>query len=153
MAALKTEIAAMGTRLDLSDGEKTALGRKVQQLNKRLNTPGPPPPPPSEPAEPAEPPPPAIDPVVIDFLRASVQQVSDRMAELDGRITSISTELANQINELSGEIDGLGGDNAPSGETVEVLRDAQVKLANEQARYQISFRQDLAEIADRLKGD
>ena len=31
------------------------------------------------------------------------------------------------------------------------IRDAQARLANEQARYQIAFREDLAEIADRLR--
>ena len=31
------------------------------------------------------------------------------------------------------------------------MRDAQVKLANEQARYQIAFRQDIADLAERLK--
>jgi hypothetical protein len=33
---------------------------------------------------------------------------------------------------------------------VEALRATQVRLANEQARYEITFRQDLAELADRL---
>ena len=32
-----------------------------------------------------------------------------------------------------------------------VLRDGQVRLAAEQARYQIAFRQDLARLADQLK--
>ena len=142
MEAIKRDIAAMGTRLDVSDGEKVALGGKVQKLTQKFESPPPPPP---------EPPPPAIDPAEIDLLRARMQRIADRIDELDGRITSISTELANQINELSGEIDSLGGE-APTDEVVDALRGAQVKLANEQARYQIAFRQDLAEIAERLEG-
>jgi hypothetical protein len=34
---------------------------------------------------------------------------------------------------------------------VDHLRDAQTKLANEQVRYQIALREDLAELARRLK--
>jgi hypothetical protein len=80
-----------------------------------------------------------------------MQRIGERIDEVDGRITSISTELANQITELSGELDGLGGKEAPTDEIVDELRDAQLRLAGEQARYQIAFRQDLADLADRLK--
>lgn len=86
----------------------------------------------------------------IGAVSAQVQRITDRIDQLDTRITSISTELANQITELSGEIDQRG-DAEPASEVVEQLRDAQVKLANEQARYQIAFRQDLANLADFLK--
>jgi hypothetical protein len=36
-------------------------------------------------------------------------------------------------------------------ELLEQLRDAQARLANEQARYQIAFRDDLARLAETLK--
>ena len=42
-------------------------------------------------------------------------------------------------------------DDTPASEVVDHLRDTQAKLANEQARYQIAFRQDLAELANLLK--
>lgn len=86
----------------------------------------------------------------IGTVSAQVQQITDRIDQLDARITSISTELANQITELSGELDQRGS-GEPATDVVEHLRDAQVKLANEQARYQIAFRQDLANLADFLK--
>lgn len=86
----------------------------------------------------------------IGTVSAQVQRITDRIDQLDARITSISTELANQITELSGELDQRGS-GEPMTDVVEHLRDAQVKLANEQARYQIAFRQDLAHLADFLK--
>jgi hypothetical protein len=66
----------------------------------------------------------------------------------------VSTELANQLTELGKDIDALG--NRPSGDTIDpealaAVRDGQVKLANEQARYQIAFREDLARLAHELK--
>jgi hypothetical protein len=38
-----------------------------------------------------------------------------------------------------------------SDEVVAALRSGQVKLANEQARYEIAFRQDLATLAESLR--
>ena len=49
-------------------------------------------------------------------------------------MTAVSTELANQLTELGHDIDGT--------------HEGQVKLANEQARYQIAFREDLARLAE-----
>jgi len=59
--------------------------------------------------------------------------------------------LANQITEMSGELESLGANEPATDEIVDELRDAQTRLAGEQARYQIAFRQDLAQLADRLK--
>lgn len=81
---------------------------------------------------------------------------------LDHRLTGISTELANQLAELSGEIDEVGTrtpSSAPppadsSGETdeaISALRSTQIRLAAEQARYEIAFREDLAALADQLR--
>ncbi len=86
----------------------------------------------------------------VDIVTAQMQTISARIDQLDARITSISNELANQITELSGDIEGLGG-SEPDVDLVGQLRDTQAKLANEQARYQIAFRQDLANLADYLK--
>jgi DNA repair exonuclease SbcCD ATPase subunit len=83
--------------------------------------------------------------------------VREHMALLDQRLTNVSTELANQISELGSDIDGLGQrvpeivDGSVSDEVVEALRGGQVKLANEQARYEIAFRQDLAALAEQLR--
>jgi predicted nucleic acid-binding Zn-ribbon protein len=85
------------------------------------------------------------------MMRARVQRLSDRLDQIDERITSISTELANQLTELSGDVEALAGNHPPSDGVVTEIRDAQERLANEQARYQIAFRQDLAELAERLR--
>ncbi len=89
-------------------------------------------------------------------------QAKDQMAALDERISNVSTELANQLGELSIDIDALAksqahaaekvvGEQPVSAEVIEQLHTAQVRLANEQARYEIAFRQDLAALADQLK--
>ena len=83
--------------------------------------------------------------------------VREHMALLDQRLTNVSTELANQLSELGRDIDGLGqripevADGTVSDEVVDALRGGQVKLANEQARYEISFREDLAALAEQLR--
>ena len=143
--AIKADIAAMAARLDRADADKDELGSRVHSLTSRLDTPTPPPPPPPEPAKPA------ITDADLDILRARVQRLSDRLDAVDARITSISTELANQLTELSGDVESLAKEHPPTDDIVMEIRDAQVKLANEQARYQIAFRDDLADLAERLK--
>ena len=86
----------------------------------------------------------------VDELSTGVYTLTSRLEQLDARMTSISNELANQITELSSDIESLNG-HQPASELVDQLRDTQIKLANEQARYQIAFRQDLANLADFLK--
>src|SRR5215207_5930355 len=158
-----------------ADTDEHELGSKVQGIVSRLDTPIAPPPGP-----PPEPPKPAVTEADINMLQARLQRLNDRIDAIDARITSISTELANQINELAGEVGTLTvANNQPAwnetdqdndvaadaaaqaaaaaalagvAEAIAVeIRDAQVKLANEQARYQIAFRHDLAELAERLK--
>ncbi len=111
-------------------------------------------------------PPPSAPPRLLDAddteasiadLRAQLGRVDNQLASLDHRITSISTELANQISELGTEIEHLSTSlRADDGAAVEPevldqLREAQTKLANEQVRYQIALREDLAELAQRIK--
>jgi chromosome segregation ATPase len=91
------------------------------------------------------------------------KSAKDQAASLNERISNVSTELANQLGELSRELDALGSrpaaspapvlaaDQAVNEEMIEELHEAQVRLAAEQARYQIAFRQDLATLADQLK--
>jgi hypothetical protein len=97
----------------------------------------------------------------IDSLRraladhdAAAQALHDKLTTLDDRVTSVSTELANQLTELGKDIDSLATRPPSEGVDAEALaavRDGQVKLANEQARYQIAFREDLARLAQELK--
>ena len=77
-----------------------------------------------------------------------------QLVDLDARVTSATTELANQLTELGNEIDALDRRPAAAGTDAAIvgeLREGQVRLATEQARYQIAFREDLARIADQLK--
>jgi chromosome segregation ATPase len=139
---LRSEIAAMGARLDAATAAESALGGQVEQLSRRLRSPLAPPP---------EDPPALARAAELDELRGRVEQLVERLETVDARITAISTELANQIEELSGELDGRAAGTPPTDEVVDELRDAQTRLASEQARYQIAFRQDLADLADRLR--
>jgi chromosome segregation ATPase len=132
----------LARRLDEADTAKTQLAQRVDGLATKFDTPM---------APPSEPPPARVEPADLDDLRTRLDRVAKRLDEVDQRITSISTELANQISELSGDLEGLGSNEPPTERVVDELRDAQERLANEQARYQIAFRQDLAELADRLK--
>jgi predicted nuclease with TOPRIM domain len=81
------------------------------------------------------------------------QALRERIAALDDRVTSVSTELANQLTELGHDIDALNAHPADGieAEALTAVRDGQVKLANEQVRYQIAFREDLARLAQELK--
>lgn len=91
----------------------------------------------------------------------STRQAVDLVNTLQQRLTSISTELANQVLELSTDIDGLGarqhdvanstGSGTVSDTVIESLKTAQVRLAAEQARYEIAFRQDLANLAEHVR--
>jgi len=89
----------------------------------------------------------------LDEQVGSTQTLHDKLAALDDRITSVSTELANQLTELGHDIDALNAKpaNGVDDEALTAVRDGQVKLANEQVRYQIAFREDLARLAQELK--
>jgi uncharacterized protein YhaN len=90
----------------------------------------------------------------LDRHDASSTAMRARLTALDDRVTSVSTELANQLTELGHDIDALNARPAPNGvdpEAIATVREGQVKLANEQARYQIAFREDLARLAQELK--
>lgn len=175
LTQLKADIAAMAARLEHADAEKRELGARVQGIVTRLDTPISTPPP--GPPKPAEPPAETIRQADIDMLNARMQRLELRLDQVDARITQIATELANQLNELSDEVSEIAstanqpvvlGDDGRSDEALSQasaaaalasaaeaiaveIRDAQVKLANEQARYQIAFRGELAELAERLK--
>ena len=112
-------------------------------------------PPAVPPPSPIEVPPSVVPPAPDDTPVAGLDRRFDRLAErvdaMEARMVSISTELANQLSELSSELDKLDGDELQAAASaLGELRDAQTHLAAEQARYQIAFREDLAELADRL---
>ena len=82
---------------------------------------------------------------------------AEQVANIELRLEAVSTELANQVTELGRDIDGLAAQSneaAPDpviDETIDGVKTAQVKLAAEQARYEIAFRQDLAALADQVR--
>jgi hypothetical protein len=90
----------------------------------------------------------------LDRHDASARTFHDKLSTLDDRLTSVSTELANQISELGHDIDALGDRPPAEGgdpAALEAVKAGQIRLANEQARYQIAFREDLARLAQELK--
>ena len=85
-------------------------------------------------------------------VNSSNEEVAKTVSLIDERVLQLSRELTNQIHELGNEIEQLEkqGDSA-SAETIAQLHATQIRLATEQARYEITFRQDLAELADQLR--
>ena len=87
----------------------------------------------------------------------TTRQATEQVAAIEQRLNSVSTELANQVSELGRDIDGLAAhSNEVTGGTVsddviDSLKTSQVKLAAEQARYEIAFRQDLAALAEQVR--
>jgi len=74
------------------------------------------------------------------------------LAAIDGRVVQLGRELTNQLHELSNDLEKLEQQSdGASAETIAQLQATQIRLATEQARYEITFRQDLAEIADQLR--
>ncbi len=139
---LDQQLHGLTSRIAAAESQGKELGDQVGGIVDRLDTPM---------APPSEPPPASVGPDEFDDVRSQVERLSARLDEVDQRITSISTELANQLSEISGDLDALGASEPPTERVVDELRDAQERLASEQARYQIAFRQDLADLADRLK--
>jgi hypothetical protein len=84
------------------------------------------------------------------------RRTRDQVNLLDQRLAQMATELTNQLGELSGEIDQLAtrpmavAAPAVDDAAVDALRSGQVKLASEQARFEIGFREDLARLAEDL---
>lgn len=124
--ALRLELAVLKARLD-SQGEQTA---QVASIAERVAS-----------------------------TDNATRGLHDRITALDSRLTSVSTELTNQLTELGHDIDALAA-LAPGGpvvadpvseERIDAIREGQVRLAAEQARYEIAFRQDLATLAEQIR--
>ena len=84
--------------------------------------------------------------------REAARAIAERIAGLEARVSGMGSELSRQLHELGSEIEELSkrADEAGVTEVVEALKNAQTRLATEQARYQITFRQDLAALANQL---
>lgn len=149
LAATEAAASAPATP-EVKASDLDVLRAKVQRLADRLDAPlsAPTPPPPPPALEGA----PAVTTTDLTSIEERLTQLAGRLDQVDVRVTSVATELANQLSELSNDIEAAAtSGSAGEYETLaEELRDAQARLANEQARYQIAFRQDLADLANRL---
>jgi chromosome segregation ATPase len=90
-------------------------------------------------------------------VRSQLGQLAEKMGAIDSRVNQVSLELTNQLTELSGDLDRASA-RADAVEMIEQLTTrmddvtgGQQRLATEQARYAIQFREDLADLADRLR--
>jgi len=89
----------------------------------------------------------------LSLVTAMTNGLDQKISIIDQRVTTMTTELSHQIHELGSEIETLtksSQDNA-SREALEQLRTNQIRIANEQARYEIAFRQDLAELIEQIR--
>jgi regulator of replication initiation timing len=92
----------------------------------------------------------------VESSEIDAQAARDQAAHLDDRLQSVSTQLTNQLAELGREIDSLATTETTSAvevddAVIQSLRSGQVRLATEQARYEISFREDLALLAEQVR--
>ena len=107
------------------------------------------------------------------MLRTRLGELELQTTSIDDRVTNVSMELANQLSELGRDLDELNrrsSERAAEGSTADVdtaelearlaerldaaiddVLDSTERLAAEQARYEIQFRADLAELAERLR--
>lgn len=86
------------------------------------------------------------------------RDLTTQIGALEARITQVGSEITNQLGELSGDIEGIERRTSELADSVrglpqdlDVLRHDQEELAREQARYQIAFRQDLAQAVETLQ--
>ena len=84
-----------------------------------------------------------------------LDELADKLAELDARVTRCRPSWPTSSTELGNDIDALNarpaGRRSSTRRVLGEIRDGQVRLANEQARYQIAFREDLARLAEQLR--
>jgi CII-binding regulator of phage lambda lysogenization HflD len=89
----------------------------------------------------------------LSLVTALTSGLDQKISIIDQRITTMTTELSNQIHELGSEIETItkSSQDSVSREALEQLRVSQIRIANEQARYEIAFRQDLAELVEQIR--
>lgn len=88
----------------------------------------------------------------LNDMATANDKVLAEVRNLDDRLAHMGREFANQIHELATGIDGLEKHaDSVSAEVIADLHGVQARLTAEQVRYEITFRQDLAEIADQLR--
>ena len=89
----------------------------------------------------------------LSLVTASINTLEQRLTLFDQRLSATSAEMSNQLHELGFEIQALidKQEDPASLAALEQLRINQTRIANEQARYEIAFRQDLAMLAEIIR--
>jgi uncharacterized coiled-coil DUF342 family protein len=161
-------------------GDVETLTADLDAINQRLASFADAPEPAGAPLTQSSPPPPPPPPAPVGDdtserlaeLRAQLDALTEATSAIDARVTGVSMELANQLTELGRDIDELnrrtsesaaaGGAEFDTAEleariterldaAIEDVLDSTERLAAEQARYEIRFRADLAELAERIR--
>jgi len=162
-------------------GDVETLTADLDAINQRLASFADTPEPASTPLAQSPPPPPPPPPAPggddmserLADLRAQLDALTEATSAIDARVTGVSMELANQLTELGRDIDELNRrttESAADGGAIEVdtaeleariterldaaiddVLDSTERLAAEQARYEIRFRADLADLAERIR--
>lgn len=88
---------------------------------------------------------------------SKLSEIVERTNHLDARITSTTTELARQLDELGNELSAVADQEpvdvaAVVNASLTEIRQSQTQLAQEQARYQAAFRTDIAVLIEQLRG-
>ena len=123
VAALHVELRALRARVESSESARVQVESQLSALVDRVNA-----------------------------AEAETRSAVEHASTVGNRVDSVSVELTNQLTELGREIDALAANSSNAeDEAVVLLRSGQVKLAAEQARYQISFRDDLALLAEQVR--
>lgn len=86
----------------------------------------------------------------------SLSEIVEQTNRLDTRITSTTTELARQLDELGKELSAVADQEpvdvaAVVNASLTEIRQSQTRLAQEQARYQAAFRTDIAVLIEQLR--
>jgi chromosome segregation ATPase len=163
------DVETLTADLDAINSRLASFADDSQPVTPLVQSPPPPPPPP--PPTPAT----ADDDTSerLAELRAQLDALTEATSAIDARVTGVSMELANQLTELGRDIDELNRRTtesaADSGATevdtaeleariterldtaIDDILDSTERLAAEQARYEIRFRADLAELAERIR--
>ena len=89
----------------------------------------------------------------LSFVTAATNGLDQRINAIDSRLSNMTSELTHQLHELGNEIQTISEQqqDPASVAALEQLRVNTTRIANEQARYEIAFRQDLATLAEMLR--
>ena len=89
----------------------------------------------------------------LSLVTAAINTLEQRLSVFDGRLSATNAEMSNQLHELGNEIQALleKQEDPASLAALEQRRVNQTRIANEQARYEIAFRQDLAMLAEIIR--